>query len=224
MSRHPVRIAPSILSADLGKLAEQVAAAEAGGADWLHVDVMDGQFVPPITFGANMVAAMRTLSRLPLDVHLMVVQPERFVAPFADAGASVFTFHPEATIHSQRLLASIRARGMRAGFALNPGTPLALAEELLDDIDLLLVMSVNPGFGGQAYIPSATDKLRRARQLLTARGSPAVLEVDGGISRETITAAWEAGADAFAIGSAAFGAPDIAAEVRELRRRCSAKA
>lgn len=221
--RNPV-LAPSVLSADLGKLAEQVKAAEAGGADWLHVDIMDGQFVPPITFGANMVAALRKLSKLPLDVHLMVKDPERFVGPFADAGATVFTFHPEATVHSQRLLASIRGRGMKAGFALNPGTPLTLAEELLDDIDLLLIMSVNPGFGGQDYIPSATDKLKRARQLLSAGKSPAVLEVDGGISRQTIATAWQAGADAFSIGSAVFGAPDISGEVRELRRRCSDKA
>lgn len=221
--RNPV-LAPSVLSADLGKLAEQVKAAEAGGADWLHVDIMDGQFVPPITFGANMVAALRKLSKLPLDVHLMVKDPERFVGPFADAGATVFTFHPEATVHSQRLLASIRGRGMKAGFALNPGTPLTLAEELLDDIDLLLIMSVNPGFGGQDYIPSATEKLKRARQLLSARKSAAVLEVDGGISRQTIATAWQAGADAFSIGSAVFGAPDISGEVRELRRRCSDKA
>lgn len=219
-----VCIAPSVLSADLGKLAEQVKAAEAGGADWLHVDIMDGRFVPPITFGANMVAALKSLSKLPLDVHLMVVEPERFVGPIADAGASVFTFHPEATLHSQRLLAAIRARGMKAGFALNPGSPLALAEELLDDIDLLLIMSVNPGFGGQAYIASASDKLRRAQQLLSARQSPAVLEVDGGITRTTIVTAWQAGAAAFAVGSAVFGAADIAAEVRELRRRCTDKA
>jgi len=217
-------IAASVLSADLGKLAEQVAAAEAGGADWLHVDVMDGRFVPQITFGANMVGALKKLSKLPLDVHLMVVEPERFVEPFADAGASVFTFHPEATIHSQRVLGSIRARGMKAGFALNPGSPLALAEELLDDIDLLLIMSVNPGFGGQEYIPAATEKLRRARQLLSARKSKAVLQVDGGISRQTITTAWQAGAEAFAIGSAVFGVKDIAGEVKELRRRCTEKA
>jgi len=215
-----IRLAPSILSADLDRLREQVAAAEAGGADWLHVDVMDGRFVPQITFGANMVAALKNLTKLPLDVHLMVVEPERFVQPFADAGAAVFTFHPEATVHTQRLLTAARACGMRAGLALNPGTPLAFAEELIDDIDLLLVMSVNPGFGGQDYIPAATEKLRRARQLLAARGSQAHLEVDGGISRKTITTARSAGADAFAVGSAVFGAADPAAEIRELRRRC----
>jgi len=223
MSRN-ARIAASVLSADLGKLAEQVAAAEAGGADWFHVDIMDGQFVPPITFGANMVGAIKKLSGRPLDVHLMVAEPERFVGPIADAGASIFTFHPEATIHSQRVLASIRARGMKAGFALNPGSPLGLAEEILDDIDLLLIMSVNPGFGGQDYIPAATEKLRRARQLLSSRKANVVLEVDGGISRGTISAAWQAGADAFAVGSALFGATDIAGEVKELRARCTEKA
>lgn len=215
-----IRIAASILSADLTRLAEQVAVAEAGGADWMHVDVMDGQFVPPITFGQNMVAAVRKVTKLPLDVHLMVAEPERFVRPFADSGATLFTFHPEATIHSQRLLATIRSAGMRAGIALNPGTPLEFAEELIDDIDLLLIMSVNPGFGGQDYIPAATDKLRRARQMLSARGSQAFLSVDGGISRQTITAARRAGADTFAAGSAIFSAADPKAEIGELRRRC----
>ena len=216
-----VRISASILSADLARLAEQVATAETGGADWMHLDVMDGQFVPPITFGANMVGTMRKLTKLPLDVHLMVKEPERFVKPFADAGANLFTFHPEATIHSQRVLTAIRAAGMRAGIALNPGSPLQLAEELLDDVDLILIMSVNPGFGGQDYIPAATDKIRRARQMLSARGSKAYLSVDGGISRKTIGQAWKAGADTFAAGSAIFGAADPGGEVRELRRRCA---
>ncbi|MBI4421891.1 MAG: ribulose-phosphate 3-epimerase [Gemmatimonadetes bacterium] len=215
-----MRIAASVLSADLARLAEQVATVEAGGADWLHVDIMDGRFVPQITFGTNLIGALKKLTKLPLDVHLMVLEPERLVQPLADAGASVFTFHPEATTHSQRLLATIRARGMHAGLALNPGTPLALAEEVLDDIDLLLIMSVNPGFSGQDYIPAATEKLRRARRLLAARGSKAHLEVDGGIGRKTIAIARGAGADTFAVGSAVFGAPDPAAEVRELKRRC----
>lgn len=216
-----VRIAASILSADLSRLSEQVALAEAGGADWMHIDVMDGRFVPPITFGANMVATMRKLTKLPLDVHLMVAEPERFVQPFADAGANLFTFHPEATIHSQRLLTSIRAAGMKAGIALNPGTPVDIAEELVDDLDLILIMSVNPGFGGQDYIPSATGKLARTRQMLTRHGSMAVLSIDGGISRKTISKAWKAGADTFAAGSAIFGAKDPGAEVKELRRLCA---
>ncbi len=217
----PVRIAASILSADLARLAEQVAVVEKGGADLMHIDVMDGQFVPPITFGANMVATMRKLTKLPLDVHLMVNEPERYVQSFADAGANMFTFHPEATIHAQRLLGAIRKAGMKAGIALNPGTPIDFAEELIDDIDLILIMSVNPGFGGQDYIPSSTDKIRRTRQMLQARRSAALLSVDGGISRKTIATAWKAGADTFGAGSAIFGAADPGAEVGALRRLCA---
>ena len=215
-----VRIAPSILSADIVRLADQVATVEEAGADWIHVDVMDGRFVPNLTFGAGLIGALRRVTALPLDVHLMVVEPEHYIAPFADAGATVFTFHPEATIHVQRQLCHVRERGMQAGLALDPGTPLALAEDLLGDLDLLLIMSVNPGFSGQAYLPVATDKLRRARRMLDAAGSRAHLEVDGGITPETIGAARAAGADTFVAGSAIFGAADPAAEVRELRRRC----
>lgn len=215
-----VRIAPSVLSADLVRLAEQVAAVEAGGADWIHVDVMDGRFVPNLTFGAGLIAALRRITTLPLDVHLMVVEPERFIAPFAEAGASVFTFHPEATVHVQRHLAAVRERGMLAGLALNPGSPLALVEELIDDLDVLLIMSVNPGFAGQAYLPAVSSKIRRARQLLDAKHSAAALEVDGGIGPETIGAARAAGADTFVAGSAIFGSADPAGEVRALRRLC----
>ncbi len=215
-----VRIAPSVLSADLVRLAEQVAAVEAGGADWIHVDVMDGRFVPNLTFGAGLIAALRRITQLPLDVHLMVVEPERYIAPFAEAGASVFTFHPEATVHVQRHLAAVRERGMLAGLALNPGSPLALVEELIDDLDILLLMSVNPGFAGQAYLPAVTSKIRRARQLLDAKHSAAALEVDGGIGPETIGAARAAGADTFVAGSAIFGSADPAGEVRALRRLC----
>lgn len=216
-----VRIAPSALSADLGRLREQIAEIERGGADWVHVDVMDGCFVPNLTFGAPLIRALKKLTTLPLDVHLMVEQPEKYIDDFAGAGAAVFTFHPEATIHVQRQLARVRERGMRAGLALNPGTPVSLIEEVVDDLDLVLVMSVNPGFGGQRYIPAATGKIRTVRALLDDRGSQAVLEVDGGITVETIRQAWEAGAGTFVAGTAVFGESDPAAAIARLRQACA---
>jgi ribulose-phosphate 3-epimerase len=216
-----VRIAPSVLSADLGRLREQVAAAAAGGAEWIHVDVMDGHFVPNLTFGAPLIRALKAVTDLPLDVHLMVAHPERYIAEYAGAGAAVFTFHAEATVHAQRHLTAVREHGMLAGLALNPATPLAALEEVVNDLDLVLLMTVNPGFGGQSYIPNSNDKIRRCRALLDARRSRAALEVDGGITVDTIADAWNAGADTFVAGTAVFGEVDPAAAVRALARRCA---
>lgn len=216
-------IAPSILSADLGRLREQVEAAVLGGADWIHLDVMDGHFVPPITFGEPIISALRSITDVPLDVHLMVDRPQRYIADYAAAGADIFTIHPEATIHVQRHLSAIREAGMRAGLALNPGTPLSFLEEVLDEVDLVLVMSVNPGYGGQAYLPAASSKIARVRELLTRRGCSAKLEVDGGITVDTIRLALEAGADTFVAGTSVFGTNDPEAAVQALRSACAVR-
>ncbi len=216
-----VLISASILSADLGRLAKEITRVAEGGADMIHIDVMDGQFVPPITFGANVVAVARDATDLPLDVHLMVDAPERHVDDFAEAGATLFTFHAEATHHVQRHLQAVRERGMRAGLALNPSTPLGVAEEVVNDLDLLLIMTVNPGYPGQRYEPASTAKIARARAMLDRHRRDARLAVDGGIGPGTIGDAFGAGADTFAAGSSVFGADDPAAAIRELRRRCA---
>lgn len=218
-----VRIVPSLLAADFSRLADQVALCVEGGADWLHIDVMDGQFVPNITFGAKVIETVRKLTTLPLDVHLMVLEPERNFAAFAAAGANGLTLHAEVAPHLQRQLAHIRELGCRAGVALNPSTPLSAVGEVLDDLDLLLVMTVNPGFGGQEFIPHSLDKVRRARRMLDEAKCPALLEVDGGIARETIGDVWRAGADTFVAGHAIFSAPDARAEIGALRRACGVK-
>ncbi len=217
----PARIAPSVLAADLGRLAEQIRQVEAGGADWIHVDVMDGHFVPNLSFGGPIIKALRKLTELPLDVHLMVTEPEKYLAEYADLGAQTFVFHPEATEHVQRHLTAVRERGMKAGLALNPGTPLSLIEEVIPDLDLILVMSVNPGFGGQAYWPGATDKIRRLRELLDRARSSALIEVDGGITTKTIGAASQAGCRMFVAGTSVFGESDPAAAIAALKAACT---
>ncbi len=214
------RIAPSILSADFARLSDEIETVVGGGADMIHLDIMDGRFVPNITFGEKMIDTVRKLTSLPLDVHMMVKEPERYFESFAGAGASGMTIHVEAAPHLQRQLARIRELGCRAGVALNPGTSLSTVREVTADFELLLVMTVNPGFGGQEFIPSSTDKVARARQLLDEMHSRAALEVDGGISRDTIASVWRAGADTFVAGQAIFGADDPAVEINALRNIC----
>lgn len=211
---------PSILSADFARLGDDIAMCEQGGADWIHIDVMDGRFVPNLTYGAKVIATVRRCTSLPLDVHLMVVEPEKFFDDFAAAGATGLTLHAEATPHLDRHLNRIRELGCRAGVAINPGTPLTAISEILALVDVLLVMTVNPGFGGQKFIGYCIDKIRRARMALNECRSAAVLEVDGGIDRDTIRQVWEAGADTFVAGNGIFSAHDPKAEIGALRSRC----
>jgi ribulose-phosphate 3-epimerase len=216
-----VRIAPSILSADFARLGDEIAMCVDAGADMIHVDVMDGRFVPNLTYGAKVIETVRRLTTLPIDVHLMVVEPERFFDDFAAAGASVLTVHTEVSPHLDRQVGRIKELGCLAGAVVNPATPLAAVEQVAADLDLLLVMTVNPGFGGQKFIEYTVDKIARARQLLTASRSRALLEVDGGINRDTIARCWRAGADTFVAGNAVFAAPDPRAEIGALRALCA---
>jgi len=213
----PVRVAPSILSADFGRLAEEVRAAERAGADLIHVDVMDGRFVPNITVGPLVVAAVRKVTKLPIDAHLMIVEPERYVEAFAQAGADLISVHAEVSPHLHRTLQAIRAAGARPAVALNPSTPLEYLDYVLSDCDMVLVMTVNPGFGGQSYIPASTEKVSRLRCLAESRGLSLDIEVDGGIRPDTVGPVAAAGANVFVAGTAVFGSQDYAEAIRGIR-------
>jgi ribulose-phosphate 3-epimerase len=211
-------IAPSLLSADFGRLAEEVRAVEAAGADMLHVDVMDGRFVPNITIGPLVVSAIRKVSTAPLDVHLMIVEPERYIEEFAKAGADVITVHAEATPHLQRAVARIRELGKKAGVSLNPSTSLSAIEWVLTDVDLVLIMSVNPGFGGQAFLPSSLGKIELLRTQLTRAGLNVDIQVDGGIKADNVGEVVAAGANVIVSGSGIFGTPDYKKTVELMRK------
>jgi ribulose-phosphate 3-epimerase len=211
-----VEIAPSILAADFTRLGEQIAAVERGGASYIHVDVMDGHFVPNITVGPFIVEAVRRVTSLPIDCHLMIEDPDKYIGEFARAGANLISVHPEATYHLHRTLGYIHQSGCRAGVVLNPATPLTALEEVLPDMDYVLLMSVNPGFGGQRFLMSALDKLRRLRALLRLHGAPAQIEIDGGITADNAAAVADAGAEILVAGSAVFGPADPAQAVQQL--------
>jgi len=214
-----LKIAPSILAADFTRLGDQIAQAEAGGADLIHCDVMDGRFVPNLSFGTLVIKAARKATKLPIEVHLMIVEPERYVADFAAAGGDTIIVHAEVSPHLHRTLQHIHRLGKRAGVALNPSTPLSAVEEVIDDLDLLLVMTVNPGFGGQVLIERTLDKIARASRMLAAAGSQADLEADGGVDARTVGRVTEAGANDLAIGSAVFGSPEgIGPAIERIRR------
>lgn len=212
-------IAPSLLACDFSRLADEVAAVEAAGADWLHLDIMDGRFVPNITFGPPVVAAIKKVASKPLDVHLMIVEPERYIDDFAAAGADWLTVHVEASPHLHRTIQAIHAAGMKAGVSLNPHTPLSSIEEVLGDLDLVLLMSVNPGFGGQAFIPATLAKVRRLRAMIEGLelGERPLISVDGGVKVGTIEGLVEAGIDVAVAGSAVFGKTDYAEAIAALR-------
>ncbi len=210
-------IAPSLLSADFGKLAEEIQAVEKAGADLLHVDVMDGRFVPNITIGPPVVAAIRRCATLPIDVHLMIVEPQRYLEAFAEAGADVITVHAEATPHLQRAVARIRELGKKAGVSLNPSTSLSTVEWILSDVDMVLLMTVNPGFGGQAYLPAMTGKIELLRSQLSRTSLPVDIQVDGGIKADNVGEVVRAGANVIVSGSGIFGTKDYARTIARMK-------
>jgi len=212
-----VKVAPSILSANFARLGEEVRAVEAGGADYIHVDVMDGRFVPNITIGPVVVEAVRRSTHLPLDVHLMIVEPEKYLHDFSQAGARFLSVHVEVAPHLHRLVQQIRTLGARPSVVLNPSTPLSAIEEVLGDVDMILLMSVNPGFGGQSFIPHTVDKVRRLRKMLDSKGLSVDIEVDGGINPQTARQVVDAGANVLVAGTAIFGAPDYRSAIAAIR-------
>ena len=215
------KIAPSILSADFSRLGDEIRAVEEAGADYIHVDVMDGHFVPNITIGSPVVAAIRKVTKLPLDVHLMISEPDRYIADFAKAGSDIITVHAEACVHLHRTVHFIKEQGKMAGVSLNPSTPLCLLDNILEDIDLILLMTVNPGFGGQKFIKTMLPKIAEMRKILDKKGLKAELMVDGGVTLENIAEISRAGADSFVAGSAVFGSKDYKSTIRELKNRAS---
>ncbi|RME68349.1 MAG: ribulose-phosphate 3-epimerase [Nitrospirae bacterium] len=212
-----VLIAPSILSADFGRLKEEIQAAQKAGADWIHVDVMDGLFVPNITIGQEVVRGIRGYSTLPFDVHLMIERPERYIKEFAEAGSDIITVHYEATVHLHRTVQAIKETGKKAGVSINPATPVSVLEDIIEELDLVLVMSVNPGFGGQKFIPFCLNKIKKLKEMIKAKGIDCLVEVDGGIKLENAREVAEAGADVLVMGSGFYGAEDYGELVRKLR-------
>lgn len=213
-----IKISPSILSADFSRLADEIKAAEEAGAHMLHIDVMDGRFVPNITIGPSVVESLRKVTKLPLDVHLMIEDPDRYLPDFISAGADILTVHLEAAVHLHRSIQSIKERGIKAGVSINPATPVGTLEEIIHDVDMVLLMSVNPGFGGQEFIPQTLNKLKKLKAMITGRGLPVVIEVDGGVKPDNAKEVADAGADILVMGSAFFRSGDYKATMKEINR------